>query len=323
MTGQGMQEPAHRIGQEAIAAEIEGLRLLQESLGDRFDQAVEMILARRGRSFVAGIGKSGHVARKIAATLASTGTPAYFIHPAEASHGDLGMIGPDDLVIALSNSGETQELSDLLHYCGRWNIPLVGMTSRADSALAKASTHPLIVPRAPEACAVGMAPTTSTTMMMALGDALAVALMTRRGFTADDFRNFHPGGRLGQTLMRVDKLMRSGEALPLAPRNATMSDVLLEITSKSLGCAGILDEGGNLVGVITDGDLRRHMRPDLLSLKASDVMSNRPRTTNPEGLVGEALARMNREGITNLFVAAEGKPIGIITMHDCLRAGFS
>lgn len=313
----------HQIGREAIAKEIEGLRQLHDGLGGAFDAVVEMILDRQGRVFVAGIGKSGHVARKIAATLASTGTPAYFIHPTEASHGDLGMIEAGDLVIALSNSGETQELSDLLHYCGRWNIPLVGMTSRPDSTLAKASNYPLIVPQAPEACHVGVAPTTSTTMMMALGDAIAVALMTRRGFTAGDFRNFHPGGRLGQTLTRVEKLMRSGDALPLVPRGAAMSEVLLEITSKSLGCAGIVDGSGALVGVITDGDLRRHMRPDLLSLSADQVMSTKPRTTAADALVGEALARMNRDGITNLFVVTDGKPTGIITMHDCLRAGFS
>ncbi|MQP64754.1 KpsF/GutQ family sugar-phosphate isomerase [Niveispirillum sp. SYP-B3756] len=318
-----MAQAPHLIGRTAIAKEIDGLRLLQNSLAEPFDRVVETILSRQGRVFVAGIGKSGHVARKIAATLSSTGTQAHFIHPAEASHGDLGMIGPGDLVMALSNSGETQELSDLLLYCGRWSIPLVGITSRAESVLARAATLPLVMPQAPEACLVGMAPTTSTTMMMALGDAIAVALMTARGFTAGDFRNFHPGGRLGQTLMRVEKIMRRDEALPLVALSAPMSDVLLTITSRSLGCAGVVDGEGRLVGVITDGDLRRHMDPRLLSRRADEIMSNRPRVTRPDALVGESLARMNHEGITCLFVTADEKPVGVITLHDCLRAGFS
>ncbi|MDG5496674.1 KpsF/GutQ family sugar-phosphate isomerase [Niveispirillum sp. BGYR6] len=318
-----MAQAPNLIGRTAIAKEIDGLRLLQDSLAEPFDRVVETILARQGRVFVAGIGKSGHVARKIAATLSSTGTQAYFIHPAEASHGDLGMIGPGDLVMALSNSGETQELSDLLLYCGRWSIPLVGITSRAESTLARAATLPLVMPQAPEACLVGMAPTTSTTMMMALGDAIAVALMTARGFTAGDFRNFHPGGRLGQTLMRVEKIMRQDEALPLVALTAPMSEVLLTITSKSLGCAGVVDGEGRLVGVITDGDLRRHMDPGLLSRRADEIMSRKPRITRPDALVGESLARMNKESITCLFVTADEKPVGVITLHDCLRAGFS
>lgn len=309
------------IGRQVIAREMDGLDRLRAALDIRFEQVVGLIAERAGRLFVTGIGKSGHVGRKIAATLASTGTPAFFIHATEASHGDLGMIGDGDMVLALSNSGETQELSDILHYCGRYGIPLIGITSRANSALARAATLVLILPDAPEACLVGMAPTTSTTMMMALGDAIAVALMDRRGFTHEDFSAFHPGGRLGQKLMRVDRIARTGDALPLVPADMHMADVLLVISAKGLGCAGVVNGDGHLIGVITDGDLRRHMAPDLLGRRADTVMTRNPRTTGPATLVGEALARMNRHAITSLFILQDSVPVGIITLHDCLRVG--
>lgn len=329
VTGPGKREQdmsaeisnAVSIGRQVIDREMHGLALLRDSLDGNFEQAVSMIANAAGRLFVTGIGKSGHVGRKIAATLSSTGTQAYFIHATEASHGDLGMIGDQDIVLALSNSGETQELSDILHYCGRYAIPLIGMTSKADSALARASTLLLLLPDAPEACRVGMAPTTSTTMMMALGDAIAVALMDRQGFTDEHFRNFHPGGRLGQKLMRVDRIARRGDALPLVGETTRMSDALLEITAKGLGVAGVVDGNGRLTGIITDGDLRRHMAGDLLSRTAAEIMTRRPRTTRADALVGETLARMNREGITCLFVVDADRPTAVVTLHDCLRAG--
>lgn len=315
--------PSHAvaIGRQVIEREMDGLSRLRDSLDGAFEQAVALIADRAGRLFVTGIGKSGHVGRKIAATLASTGTPAFFIHATEASHGDLGMIGDQDMVLALSNSGETQELGDILHYCGRYGIPLIGITSRPESALARAATLVLVLPDAPEACHVGMAPTTSTTMSLALGDAIAVALMERRGFTGEHFRNFHPGGRLGQKLMRVERIARRGDSLPLVTEAMPMSEVLLTVTAKGLGCAGVVDGDGRLVGIITDGDLRRHMAPDLLERTAAEVMTHRPRTTRDDALVGETLARMNREAITSLFVVEEGRPTAIVTLHDCLRVG--
>lgn len=314
---------ARSVGQAVIEKEIQGLQLLMDSLSDAFDSVIDLMVRCRGRVFVTGIGKSGHVGRKIAATLASTGTPAFFIHATEASHGDLGMITPGDMLLALSNSGETQELSDILHFSSRCAIPLVGITSGANSALAGASTHLLLLPSAPEACLVGMAPTTSTTMMMALGDALAVTLMQRQGFTNNDFSNFHPGGRLGQKLMQVDRIARKGDAIPLVSRQTIMAEVLLTITARSLGCAGVVDEQGLLIGVITDGDLRRHMHPGLLAQRADEIMTPSPRTIQPGSLVGEAMSRMNNNGINCLFIIQDDRPVGIITLHDCLRAGFS
>jgi len=311
------------VGRAAIAKEISGLELLLESLGADFDDVVEAVVALNGRLVVSGIGKSGHVARKIAATLASTGTLAFYIHPSEASHGDLGMISRHDMVLALSNSGETAELSDMIHYCGRQGIPLIAMTSQPGSALARSAQYRLLTPRAEEACAVGMAPTTSTTMMMALGDALAVALMERRGFTRDHFRNFHPGGRLGQTLMRVDKIMHGNGNVPLVGLRDTMDEIVLVITAKSVGCAGVVDDQGRLVGIITDGDMRRHMSDGFLAHTAEEVMSRKPKTIKRDMLVGEALAIMNRFEITCLFVVEDDKPVGVVNVHDCLRAGFA
>jgi len=267
------------------------------------------------------MGKSGHVARKIAATMASVGTPALYVHPGEASHGDLGMITPADAILALSYSGETGELADLVGYTRRYSIPLIAITSKADSTLAQAADVALTLPAAAEACPLGLAPTTSTTMTLALGDALAVALLERRGFSSDDFQVLHPGGRLGKRLVRVRDLMHDGDALPLVDRALTMAEVLIIMTAKGFGCVGVIEADGALAGVITDGDLRRNMAPDLLGRTATEVMTAAPKTIRPEALAAEALGHMNAKAITSLFVVTDGKPIGIVRMHDCLRAG--
>lgn len=294
---------------------------LDGALGAAILHALDLIEAATGRIIVSGMGKSGHVARKIAATMASVGTPAYYVHPGEASHGDLGMITRADAVIALSNSGETQELGDIAGYCARFSIPLIALTGRANSTLAEAATVALVLPPAPEACPLGLAPTTSTTMMLALGDALAVALLERRGFSADDFQVLHPGGKLGRKLLRVSDLMHSGEAMPLAAPDAPVSDVVIEMSGKRLGCAGIVDPTGKLQGIITDGDLRRNMGDDLFRRRASDIMTRAPLTTRPEALAAEALGLMNARKVTSLFVVRDGRPVGVVHMHDLLREG--
>jgi arabinose-5-phosphate isomerase len=273
---------------------------------------------------VSGMGKSGHVGRKIAATLASTGTPALFVHPAEASHGDLGMIVVGDVIVALSNSGETAELADLVAHSRRFGIGLIAITGRAESALATAADVVLILPDAPEACPNGLAPTTSTTMQIALGDALAVALLTRKGFTARDFRQFHPGGKLGARLRKVAALMHSGAAVPLADEATRMDRALIIMTEARFGVLGVTDAAGHLIGVVTDGDLRRAMGPDLLGRTVAEVMTRGPRTIGPDDLAAEALHRMNAGArpITSLFVTdAAGVPVGILHIHDLLRAG--
>ncbi|NWG44947.1 MAG: KpsF/GutQ family sugar-phosphate isomerase [Alphaproteobacteria bacterium] len=313
------------VGRRVLGLEAEALRQLAEALDARFVGAVEILLAARGRVVVSGMGKSGLVGRKIAATLASTGTPAQFVHPGEASHGDLGMITAGDAVIALSNSGETRELSDLIAHTRLRGIPLIAVSGRAGSTLVRTADVALVLPPAAEACAIGLAPTTSTTMMMALGDALAVALMERRGFSPDDYRVLHPGGSLGQSLLRVSDLMHRGEAMPLVSLGTPMRDVLLTMTSRAFGCTGVLDADGGLVGIITDGDLRRHMGPDLLAHAAGDIMTPRPKTVRPELLAVEALRLMttNRPTINGLFVVGQGaaRPLGFLHVHDCIRAG--
>ncbi len=312
------------VARTVLGTEAAGLRALAAGLDDSFTRAVETLADIPGRVVVSGMGKSGHVARKVAATLASTGTPALFVHPAEASHGDLGMIVPGDAVIALSNSGETAELADLIAHTRRFGLPLIGVTARALSALAGAADLVLLLPVAAEACPMGLAPTTSAVMQMALGDALAVALLTRRGFTAADFRQFHPGGKLGARLRRVRELMHDGDAMPLAEPAAAMDQALLVMTEKRFGCLGIIGADGRLLGIITDGDLRRAMGPELLSRRASDIMTISPRTIGPEALAEEALHLMNapERPITSLFVVdAGGRPLGILHVHDLLRAG--
>ena len=304
-----------------IGREADALSLLSASLDGAFDEAVRLILAAPGRVIVSGMGKSGHVGRKIAATFASTGTPAQFFHPAEASHGDLGMVMRGDVLLMLSNSGETPELADMIAHSRRFDIPLIGVASRPESTLIRQSDVALILPAAPEACDTGIVPTTSTTMTLALGDALAIALMEHRQFTPEQFRVFHPGGRLGARLMRVRDLMH--DAMPLVPEHAPMSEVLLEISRKGFGVVGVTDADGYLAGVVTDGDLRRHM-DGLLSRTAVEVMTRNPRTIGPDALAEKAVAVMNERKITCLFVVdPEGsrKAVGILHIHDCLRAG--
>jgi arabinose-5-phosphate isomerase len=309
-------------GRAVLEQEIKGLSALADALDADFARAVECISQIRGRVIVSGMGKSGHVARKIAATMASTGTPAYFVHPGEASHGDLGMITTDDVVLALSNSGETSELSDIIAYCKRFSIPLLAMARRSGSTLAEAADILMLLPEIPEASPTN-APTTSTTMMIALGDALAVALLERRGFSREDFSVFHPGGKLGKAFIRVSDLMHKGSQLPLVSEQTPMQEVLLVMTAKTFGCAGVVSADGRLAGVITDGDLRRHMQSDLLNMKAAEVMTASPLTIRPVALAVEGLAVMNQRSITTLFVVEDGKPEGILHIHDCLRAGIA
>ena len=309
-----------------IETERDGLDALAASIGTDFSATVERIAGMTGRVICAGVGKSGHVARKIAATLASTGTPAYYVHPTEASHGDLGMIGEQDAVLALSKSGETKELGDLIAYCRRFGVPLISMTTQSDSTLGRAADHLLTVPDAPEACGETRAPTTSTTLMMALGDALAVALLEARGFTAADFRTFHPGGALGAALASVGDVMHAGDAVPVAQEQAPMSEVLIEMSAKSFGCVGLLDADGRLSGIITDGDLRRHMGNDLVDRPAHEVMTRNPKTGRRETLAADALREMTAGSlkITQLFIVdADGRPEGILHLHDLLRVGLS
>lgn len=304
-----------------LASEAGALTALGDSLGDAFIAALDAIDAGTGRVVVSGMGKSGHVGRKVAATLASTGTPSFFVHAAEASHGDLGMITREDVVIALSNSGETPELSDLIAFTRRYGIPLVAITSKPESSLATASDFPLILPPTREACPLGLAPTTSTTMMLALGDAIAVTLLERRGFTADDFKVFHPGGKLGQRLFKVGDLMYTDDRLPLANLDTPMGEAILTMTTKIFGCVGVLDADGALAGIVTDGDLRRHMSDDLLNMTVKDVMTANPKVTAPDVLAAEAVRVMNEKKITSLFVIVDRRPVGILHLHECLRAG--
>ena len=303
----------------------EAIRSLSEALDGEFTRAIDVLLAVKGRVIVSGMGKSGHIARKIAATLASTGTPAQFIHPAEASHGDLGALTRQDALLMLSWRGETAELSDLITYAKRFAIPLIGMASNAESTLLQASDVALVLPSAREACPMGLAPTTSTTLMLVLGDALAVALMERRGFSADQYRDFHPGGSLGRALIRVSDLMHTGGEMPLVGEKDSMQHVLVAMAERRFGCVGVTDKKGALIGIVTDGDLRRHMGRDLLDQSAADVMTRAPKIAHPDQLAAEALALMNEKKITQLFVLdpkdKAKKPLGILHIHDCLRAG--
>jgi arabinose-5-phosphate isomerase len=312
-----------QVARDVLNTEAAGLLSLAAGLGQGFGHAIDLLVSASGRVVVSGMGKSGHVGRKIAATFASTGTPALFVHPAEASHGDLGMIVAGDAVLALSNSGETAELADLVAHSRRFALPLVAITARPDSTLARSADIALILPKAAEACPMGLAPTTSTTMQMALGDAIAVALLTRRGFTAADFQRIHPGGRLGARLRRVREVMHAGEAMPLAGPDVPMATALVKMTEKRFGCLGVVGGDGVLRGIITDGDLRRSMGPDLLSRLTGEVMTVSPRTIGPDALAVEALHAMNahERPITTLFVVdPEGRPLGILHVHDLLRA---
>ncbi|MGG7645379.1 KpsF/GutQ family sugar-phosphate isomerase [Rhodovulum sp. YNF3179] len=310
-------------GRRVVAREAHALDLLADALDESFVAAVETMLEADGRIIVSGMGKSGHIARKIAATLASTGTPAHFVHPAEASHGDLGMLSRGDVALVLSNSGETPELADIIAHTRRFSIPLIGVASRAGSTLLAQSDVAIVLPPAEEACDQGIVPTTSTTMTLALGDALAVALMEHRRFTPADFREFHPGGKLGARLAKVGDLMHPADELPLVTRDTPMTEALLEMSQKGFGVVGVTEADGALAGIVTDGDLRRHM-DGLLERRAGEVMTGSPLTIAPDQLAEEAVALMNRYKITCLFVtgAGDGSPAeGLIHIHDCLRAG--
>ncbi len=308
-------------GRRVVRREAEALGRLAEALDGGFVEAVETILAARGRVIVSGMGKSGHIARKIAATFASTGTPAHFVHPAEASHGDLGMMAQGDVALVLSNSGETPELADLIAYTRRFGIPLIGIAGNPDSTLLRQSDVRVVLPPAEEACATGIVPTTSTAMALALGDALAIALMEHRRFTPAHFREFHPGGRLGARLSKVRDLMH--DDMPLVAAATPMGETLLVMSQKGFGVVGVQDASGGLTGIVTDGDLRRHME-GLLEMTAEQAMTRNPRTIGPDALAEEAVALMNERRITCLFVvdpAASHNAVGILHVHDCLRAG--
>lgn len=317
------QEKDFGVARRVLKLESDAIVALADGLGDDFIAALDILFAVKGRVIVTGMGKSGHVARKIAATLASTGTPAYYVHPGEASHGDLGMVARDDAVVALSNSGNTRELKDLLEYTRRFSIPLIAISAKEHSILSEIADVALILPPIPEGCPIDLAPTTSTTASLALGDALAMALLERRGFTQSDFRVFHPGGQLGSSLLRIADLMHEGAELPLAAGDTKMDEVVLKMTEKRFGCVGIVDDAGCLIGIITDGDLRRHMGDTLFNYTANEIMTTDPQTIRRQALAVEALAVMNNPDrpITSLFVVENSKPIGIIHIHDCLRAG--
>lgn len=309
------------VGRAVLRTEGAALAAVADSIDESFVRAVETMMRATGRLVVSGMGKSGHIARKIAATLASTGTPAQYVNAAEASHGDLGMITTADVVLVLSYSGETAELSDLVAYTRLRAIPLIAIAGRSDSTLTKAADVSLVLPAITEACPHNLAPTSSTTAMLALGDALAIALLERRGFSAEDFSMLHPGGQLGRRFIKVTDIMHRGEAMPLVDRETRMSDALLEMTAKTFGCVGIVDGRGRLSGIITDGDLRRHMEPGLLERMVSEVMTIAPKTVDPDVLAAAALRMMNERKITALFVVEDGVPIGMVKIHDLLRAG--
>jgi arabinose-5-phosphate isomerase len=309
-------------GIQAICDEVNGLELLAQSIDASFAAAASTVLRCSGRTVVVGIGKSGHVGRKIAATLASTGSPALFVHPAEASHGDLGMIERRDVVLAISKSGESAELGDVLAYCRRFGIPVIAITAVADSSLAKAARHVLLLPSPPEACPMGLAPTTSTTMMLALGDALAIACLRGRDFQPAQFREFHPGGKLGQKLTRVRDVMHGGDMLPTVDKTARVSDAVLEMSRGRLGCVGVVDESGALVGVFTDGDLRRHFSAVNIDKPITDFMHASPQRVSPDALVADVVHLFTEKRIPSVFVCVDRKPVGIVHVHDVLEKGF-
>ncbi|TNE42365.1 MAG: KpsF/GutQ family sugar-phosphate isomerase [Alphaproteobacteria bacterium] len=327
-TQNALIEQDKSVGRRVLETEAEALSALGNALDSSFSAAIDALLGVKGRVIVSGLGKSGHIARKIAATLASTGTPAQHVHPSEASHGDLGMITRDDVVIMLSNSGENRELSDLIAHTRLYNIKLIGISSRLDSTLMKASDICLLLPEAPEACPMGMAPTTSSTMMLALGDALAVALMERRGFSKDDYRVLHPGGQLGKALIRIETIMHTGDKVPLVTGNVPMADLLGVLVAMRFGCVGITNDQGALIGIFTDGDLGRNISADLMNKTAFDVMTTNPKVITSDALVAEAIRMMEDKKVSCLFVmppddaaTGAGRPVGIVHMHDCIGAG--
>lgn len=313
------------VARQTIDREIEALKTMENNLDDTLCRALDMLQKTKGRVIVTGMGKSGHIGSKIAATMASTGTPSFFLHPSEASHGDLGMITVDDTVIAISNSGESKELLDILTYCRRFSIPLIAITKNPESSLGKNCDIILRLPDNREACPLGLAPMSSTTATLVMGDILAAALMVRKGFTEQDFRLRHPGGKLGAILRHVADIMHTGDEMPLIDEDAIMQDALITMSAKMLGCVGIVNKAGDLIGIITDGDLRRWMAPNLIEEKVVKVMTKNPRTCSADTLIAEAVNIMNNtgRGITNMFVVEKNKPVGIVHIHDCLRAGVS
>lgn len=314
-----VENPILTEAKRVLLLESDALKMMSHFLDTSFAHTIDLLNNIKGRIILTGMGKSGHIAKKIAATLASTGSASYFVHPSEASHGDLGMITNEDIVIALSYSGETSELSNIIAYTKRYAVPLIAITGSKDSELSKASTHALILPKVEEACPHGLAPTTSTTMMLALGDAIAITLMAQKNFTADHFRVFHPGGALGKKLIKVRDLM---EDAPIIKEDTLMQEAILVMTQKRKGCVGVINNEGQLKGIITDGDLRRHLNTDLLNQKAGLIMTLNPRIIKSDVLAVEALKIMNDSKITSLFVA-ESKILGIIHIHDCLKAGIA
>ena len=306
---------------KTIQTEIEGLNALLDFIDEDYVKAIDLILNCKGRVIISGMGKSGHIGNKIAATLASTGTPSFFIHPGEASHGDLGMITKEDVVILLSNSGETKELKDIIYYCKRFEIPIIGIIRRQQSELTTQSTVALVLPAIAEANEIN-APTTSTTMMLALGDAIAVSLIESQKFNKSQFGVFHPGGKLGSNFLKVSELMRKGTEIPLVKRDQKMPEVLIEMTSKHLGCTGVLNSNNEVIGIITDGDLRRHIERDFINSSAEEVMTKNPLSISQTTLAVEAITIMNKHSITSIFVLDENKnPVGILHLQDCLRSG--
>ncbi len=305
-----------------INSEIETLKQLENSIkAENLTKALDFMQNSTGRIIITGMGKSGHIGKKIAASLASTGTPSFFVHPAEASHGDLGMITEDDVVIAISNSGESRELIDILNYCKRFGIKLIAITKNPESSLGKAGDVVLELPNSGEACPLGLAPTSSTTATLVLGDILTIGMIERKGFSKEDFNDRHPGGKLGSILKRVSDLMHTGQEMPILDENSNMQAVLLEMTSKRLGCVGFINQLGNLTGILTDGDLRRCLSSKILEKKAIDLMTRNPKTISPNAMTAEALKIMHDKKITNLFVVENNKPIGVIHIHDLLNNG--
>lgn len=308
-----------------IETEMAGLKLMQETISDSFVQAVNLMFNTKGRVIISGMGKSGHIGQKMAATLASTGTPSFFVHPSEASHGDLGMLTKSDTLVAISNSGESREMGDIISFSRRFGIPMIAITGNPESSMAQAADIVLLIPNkksAPEACPLGMAPTTSTTTTLVMGDALAVALLEMRGFTREEFHDRHPGGKLGNVLLKVQDVMAKGDDMPIVSPDMPMSEALVIMTEKSLGCLGVIDNAGKLIGVITDGDLRRHMTADIIVRPVHEIMTKNPKTIPPMMLGTEAVGYMNQSKITNVFVVdPDGKPLGILHLHHLLQAG--
>jgi arabinose-5-phosphate isomerase len=308
-----------------IRTENEGLAALEEALGNGlsgpFTEAVNQIIAAKGRLVVTGVGKSGHIGAKLAATFASTGTAAFFVHSAEANHGDLGMIDRDDVILAISWSGETAELKGVVNYSQRFGIPLIAITSREDSALGRAANIALILPKTAEACPHGLAPTTSTMLQLAIGDALAIALLEARGFTPSDFKTFHPGGSLGASLIHIRDIMHRGDRIPLVPVGTAMVDAMKVLAQKSFGCVVVVDDGGELAGIVTDGDISRNLHRSLAELAVDDIMTRKPKTVDQNMLATAALNAINENHIGALIVVEDNRPVGLVHFHDLLRIG--